>query len=91
MCIEPPLPLDIPVALPNSSAITVIGAHADIQRQAVVAVGRDHAILRLARCHQAGADGFLADIQMQETADLTLLVKFRRALFYPADQDHLVV
>ena len=43
-CIEPPLPLEQPVALPSSSAMAALRAHAPGQRVAVVAIRRDHVI-----------------------------------------------
>ncbi len=79
------------MALPSSSAITLRAGQAARDGDAVVAVGRDHPILRLARRQQPGADGFLADVQVQEAADLALLVQLGRPLLDAADQYHLVV
>jgi len=57
----------------------------------MVAVSRDDPVLRLASCNQACADSFLPDVEMQETADLALLVQFHRFLFHPTDEYHLII
>ena len=58
---------------------------------AMIPIGSDHTILRFAWANQPGAYGFLTDIQVQETADLALLVELCRFLFHPANQHHLVI
>ena len=57
----------------------------------VVAVSGDDAILRQARRDQPGAHRLLPDVQVQEPADLALLVKLGSCLFDAADQHHLVI
>ena len=57
----------------------------------MVTVGGDDPVLRLAGGDQAGADGFLPDIQVHETADLAGLVQLGPAFFQAADQHHLVI
>ena len=69
----------------------LVGAQAAVDRHAVIAVSRDDAVLRLAGRDQAGADRLLADIQVQKTANLALLVKLGGLLFELADQHHLVI
>ena len=48
------------------------------QRMTVLPVGRDHGVLGLQRLHDADGDGLLADIEMQEAADLARASKARR-------------
>ncbi len=62
-----------------------------IDRHAMVAVGGDDPVLRLPGGDQPGADGFLPDIQVHETADLALLVQLRPAFFHAADEHHFIV
>ena len=69
----------------------LFGGDAAVDRHAMVAVGGDHPVLRLAQRDQAGADRLLADIQVQEAADLALLVELGSSLLHPADQHHLII
>jgi hypothetical protein len=57
----------------------------------MVTVRRNDPILWLPRGYQPGTDGLLADIQMQEAADLPLLVKLGRAFFQASYYDHLII
>ena len=65
----------MPVALPISSAIDLVGRHAHRQRVAVVAIGRDHMIARLAGANGAHGNRFLADVEVEKAADFTPLVE----------------
>ena len=57
----------------------------------MITIGSDHPVTRLARCDQTCRDGFLSDVQVHETADLTRLVKLRAAFLHAADQYHLMI
>ena len=57
----------------------------------MVTVGSDDPVLRLAGGDQPGANGFLPDIQVHESADLPGLVQLGPAFFQPADQHHLII
>ena len=56
---------------------------------AVFAVGRDDRIVGVQRVDDAGRDGFLADIEVQEAADLLQPVELRAGLLETADAQHL--
>ena len=58
---------------------------------AVIAIVRHDVILRAQRVHRAHGDGFLADVQMQEAADLALLIGRARFFFKAPDQHHLPI
>ena len=55
---------------------------------AVLAIGRDHCIRRRKRLHRANGDRLLADVEMQKSADLLLLIKLGAFLLEAADADH---
>src|SRR5512133_3667213 len=55
---------------------------------AVFAIGRDHCIHRRESLHRANGDRLFADIEMQKTADLLLLVKLGALLLEAANADH---
>ena len=57
----------------------------------MVAVGRDHAIMRLTGRDNAGGDRFLPDVQVHKSADFSCLIQFCAALFHAADQNHLMI
>jgi hypothetical protein len=61
------------------------------QRVAVLAVGADHRVARPQRLHPAHRHRLLADVEVQEPADLLLLVELGRLLLQPADPQHLGV
>ena len=89
-CIEPPLPLEQPVALPSSSAMAALRAHAPGQRVAVVAIRRDHVIIVAEHPDRADSDRFLSAVLVKEAADLVaLLIQHLRPLLEAADQHHL--
>lgn len=56
----------------------------------VVAVMRDHVVVRPEGGHRADRDGLFPDVEVQESADLALAVCLFRALLEPADQAHLL-
>ncbi len=58
---------------------------------AVIAIVRHDVILRAQRMNRAHRDGFLADVQVQEPADLALLIGHARFFFEAPDQHHLPV
>ena len=88
-CIEPPLPLEQPAALPNSSAITVRGDDAPGERVAVLAVGAGDVVVGPERGEAAHRDGLLADVEMAEAADLAEAVRLAGLLLEAADEQHL--
>jgi carotenoid cleavage dioxygenase-like enzyme len=55
----------------------------------VVAVGRDEVIVSPAKGNRADRDGFLADVEVEETTDLSSLVVFQARLLESADPNHL--
>jgi hypothetical protein len=57
----------------------------------VVAVGREEVVVVAEQAHGADAHRFLADVQVEETADLPLDVHLLAALLEPADEQHLPV
>jgi hypothetical protein len=69
----------------------LVHAHADGERVAVVAVGGDDVIVLAHDGHAANGDGFLADIEVEEAADLALLVASEAALLEAADAHHVAV
>ena len=73
MCIEPPRPRQQPSSLPNISAISRVIGDAARERMAVLAIGRDDRVLGLERLHRADRDRLLADVEVQEAADLLRL------------------
>ncbi len=56
----------------------------------MLTVGGDHRFVGSQRLHHADRIGFLADVQMQEPADLLLRVQLGALLLEAADQDHPV-
>jgi hypothetical protein len=56
---------------------------------AMLAVGGDDGIFRLQRLHRANGDRFLADVEMNEAADLARGVKFDAFFFEAANAQHL--
>ena len=78
-CIEPPRPRLQPSTLPNISAMTAPGRDALEQRVAVLAVGGDDVVVGLERGQHAGGDGLLADVEVEEAADLRLAGRARRS------------
>ena len=57
----------------------------------MVTIGRDDLIARLQRHLHADNDGFLADIEVAETADVTHAVELAGLFFETADQQHALV
>ena len=64
---------------PNSSAM--IGARRDPARERlpVIAVGGDHVVVGTEHRDRAGANGFLADVEVAEAADLAERVRLGRS------------
>ena len=60
------------------------------QRVAVLAIRRDDGVLRRQRLHHADGDRLLADVEVQEAADLAGAVELRALLLEAADAQHLV-
>ena len=65
------------------------GRDAAHQRVAMLAVGRDDRVVGLQRLHRADGDRLLADVEMQEAADLGGAVQLGAFLFEAADAHHL--
>lgn len=63
-------------------------AHADGERVTVIAVRGDEVIILTRQGNGADGDGLLADVKVEETADLTALVVLERNLLEAADADH---
>ena len=63
--------------------------HATRQRVAVLAIRRNHGVVRLERLHHADGHAFLADVEVEESADFLLCVKLRGFLLEMSDQQHL--
>ena len=59
------------------------------QGVAVVAVGGDEVVVGPQQAHGADAHRFLADVEVQEAADLALDVELGAALLEAADEQHL--
>ena len=68
-----------------------LGVHAGGQHVAVVAIGGDDGVLGLDGRLHADDDGFLADVEMAESADQAHAVELARALLEAADQQHVAV
>ena len=69
----------------------LVHAHADHQAVAVVAVARDNMVVFAEKGDRAGGDRLLADVKVQEAADLALLVDTDAALLEMADAGHFGV
>ena len=69
----------------------LVHTHADHQAVAVVAVASDDMVMFTQKGDRAGGDGFLADIEVEEAANLALLVDSDAALFEMADSGHFGV
>ena len=67
------------------------GVRALGQGVAVAAVGAGHVIVVGEVAAYAGGDGLLADVQVQEAADLALRVGLGRGLLEAADEEHFSV
>ena len=67
------------------------GVHADGDGVAVVAVGGDDVVVLAHERAGADGDGFLADVEVEEAADLALVIDGQAALFEAADAHHLAV
>ena len=67
------------------------GVGAEGQRVGVVTVGRDDAVRRADGLHHAGEDGFLADVEVAESAEFLLDVQVTAALLEAAHQQHVAV
>src|SRR4051812_27190214 len=63
--------------------------HTDRDRVTVVAVRCDHVVVLAHQGAAADGDGFLADVEMEEPADLLGLVSAETALFEAANPHHL--
>ena len=91
MCMEPPLPFEQPLRRPVSSAMTLLGVHADGERVAVITIGGDHLVAGLERHLHADDDGFLADVEMAEAADVAHAVQLSGLFLEAADEQHFAV
>ena len=78
-----------PRALPNISAMTALALHAARERVTVLAIGRDDGVVRAERRHHADGDRLLADVEVQEAADLARAVELGALLLEAADAQHL--
>jgi hypothetical protein len=65
-----------------------LGGHAARQRDAVVAVGLEDVVLWAEGGGSAHGDGLLADVEVQEAADLALRIGACRFFLEAADQHH---
>ncbi len=68
-----------------------LGVHADGDGMAVVAVGGDDVIVLAHERAGADGDGFLADVEVEEAADLAGIIDREAALLEAADAHHLAV
>ena len=82
-CIEPPLPREHPLALPNSSAMTARARHAAGERLTVLAVGGRDVVIGPKRGDAPHRDRLLADVQVTESADLAEAVSLTGLLLEP--------
>ncbi len=57
----------------------------------MVAIGGDDPIFRLAEGDKSCADGFLANVEVEKTADKAFLIEFGGAFFNSPDKHHLAV
>ena len=57
----------------------------------MIAVGADHVVVLVQRSDRADADGLLADVEMEEAADLPLRVRARGLFFEAPDDEHLAI
>ena len=89
MCIEPPRPSRAAGDLAEELGQQRARRHALRERDAVVAVGRDHVVVGLERGERADGDRLLPDVEVQEAADLALGVAARALLLDAADEEHL--
>ena len=69
--------------------MSAIHGDATRQRMTVLAVRRDDRVLRRKRLHGADGHGFLADVEMQEAANLAGAVQLGALLLEAADAQHL--
>ena len=90
-CIEPPTPLEPPVARPMSSAKPVSGCHAQCQRLAVTAVGVGLDVALAHRRDGTDRDGLLALAQMGRALDEAAHEQLLDLLLEQSDGPHLVV
>jgi hypothetical protein len=65
-----------------------IHRHAAGESMAMLAIGRDHRVDRRQRLHRTDGDRLLADIEVQKTADLLLLIKLGAFLLEAPDAHH---
>jgi hypothetical protein len=65
-----------------------VHCHAAGESMAVLAIGRDHRVGWRERLHRTDSDRLLADIEVQKTADLLLLVKLGAFLLEAPDAHH---
>ena len=84
----PPL---LPVALPHSSAIAILGSIPLGYSVTVVAVVSYDIVVRAERRHSADRNGFLSDIEVQEAANLALHVKASACFLESSNQQHLPI
>ena len=61
------------------------------QGVAMVAVGRDEVVVGAQQAHGPHTDGLLADVEVQEAADLPFDVELRAALLEASDEEHRTV
>src|SRR5690606_22855660 len=66
------------------------GRYAARERMAVLAIGREDGVLRRECPHRASGHCLLADVEMQETANLARTVEFRALLLEAPDAHHLL-
>ncbi len=59
------------------------------KRVAMFTVGRHDGVFRLKRLHRAHGNRFLADIEVDEAANLRRLIQLGAFLFEPANAQHL--
>ena len=68
----------------------LVGRSAHDERVAVVAVAREHVVVRSQRRERADGDRLLPDVEVAEAADLAERVSLGRLLLEAADENHLV-
>src|SRR5213082_801856 len=87
-CIEPPLPLEQPVSLPQLGHHGG-GRHAPRQGLTMLTVRRDHVVVVPQGRERPDRDGLLPDVEMAEPADLAERVRLGGLLLEATDQEHL--
>ena len=88
-CMDPPRPRLQPSTLPNISAMIVCAGTPLSSAWPCSRYVANTGVVIGEMVHDAGSYGLFADVEVQEAADLLLLVQLGARLLEPADPDHL--